>query len=186
VLELLARHAPLSHDLVDPETFAVTRPLDVLQGAVTPCLRQDWTRLPDGTCALALGDAHSAVDPIVAQGANSGSWSAFVVGEEIVNAVDEGRGFGEDLCDRVAARRADYLAAMYDWIATMLAPPTPQLVAVTVGMAMNKAVCDEFTDNFSFPDRQWAALESMDATRAHLARFGLDADAILASLPPPN
>src|SRR3954467_7201569 len=89
VLELLSRHAPLSYQRIDQDAFGVTRPQDVLQGAITPCVRQDWTRLGDGTYAVALGDAHSLLDPVVAQGANTGSWSAFVVGEEIV-AADHG------------------------------------------------------------------------------------------------
>lgn len=181
VLELLAQHAPLTYARVDPEAFDVTRPLDVLQGAVTPTLRHGWTRLAGGTFAVALGDAHCLVDPVVAQGANSASWSAFTLGEEIVAA----SAFDADFCTRVEARRLGYLESAYDWVDTMLGPPSPQLLALTIGMAMNPEVCNEFTDNFSFPDKQWASLESLQATRDHLAKYGLDADAILTSLPPP-
>jgi hypothetical protein len=38
---------------------------------VTPVLREDYAVLPNGRIAIALGDAHSAVDPVVGQGAHA-------------------------------------------------------------------------------------------------------------------
>jgi len=177
VLDLLKRHAPTTHERIDADAFEVTRPQDVLQGAITMCLRRDWAMLPNGTPALAMGDAHCLLDPNIAQGANMASYSSEIVGQAIL----EDRGLDESFCVRVAARRAPMLEAAYDWTRATLEPPTPQFLAVIIAMAMNKAVCDEFTDNFSFPDRQWATLRSMDAARSHLDRFGIDADQVLAA-----
>ncbi|MEV5300666.1 hypothetical protein [Amycolatopsis methanolica] len=42
--------------------FALTDPRDLLQGAVTPAVREDFLPLGDDRFALALGDAHVVVD----------------------------------------------------------------------------------------------------------------------------
>lgn len=181
VLELLARYAPLVHERVEEAAFAPTGPLDVLQGAIVPRMRDDWARLANGRLVLAMGDAHCLMDPVVAQGANAASYSAWIVGHAIL----DGGPFDADFCATVAARRREFLESAYDWVESMLLPPTPQLIATTVAMAANRCVCDAFTDNFANPDRQWAALRSMDDARAHLAGFGMDADALLAMAGPP-
>lgn len=181
VLELLARYAPLVYERVEEAAFALTGPLDVLQGAITPRLREDWTRLANGRLVLAMGDAHCLLDPVVAQGANAASYSAWIVGHAIL----DGGPFDEDFCAEVAARRREFLESAYDWVESMLLPPSPQMIATTVAMVANPAVCDAFTDNFAHPDRQWSALRSMDDARLHLAGFGMDADALLAMAGPP-
>lgn len=177
VLNLLERHAPITYARVDVEAFGVTRPLDVLQGAITGCLRRDWAHLPNGRPVLAMGDAHCLIDPIAAQGANMASYSAEIVGQAIL----EDQGLDEAFCERVAGRRRLMLEAAYDWTRATGGAPSPQSLMVIIAMSMNKAVCDEFTDNFSFPDRQWATLRSMEAVRAHLDRFGIDADEMAAA-----
>jgi 2-polyprenyl-6-methoxyphenol hydroxylase-like FAD-dependent oxidoreductase len=50
---------------------------------VTPVLREDYAVLPNGRVVIALGDAHSVVDPVVGQGANSASYSAWELGTVI-------------------------------------------------------------------------------------------------------
>jgi hypothetical protein len=59
-------------------------PGDTLQGALTPVVREDYTQLSSGKFALAMGDTHVVVDPIIGQGDNSASYSAWMVGEAIV------------------------------------------------------------------------------------------------------
>ncbi|MGQ0465932.1 MAG: styrene monooxygenase/indole monooxygenase family protein [Sporichthyaceae bacterium] len=181
VLDLLARYAPLVHERVDANAFAVNGPLDVLQGAIAQRMREDWVRLDNGRPVLAVGDAHCLLDPVVAQGANAASYSAWVVGHAIL----EGGPFDEAFCAKVAERRREFLESAYDWVESMLLPPSPQMIATTVAMVANKGVCDTFTDNFAHPDRQWASLRSMDAARTHLAGYGMDADALLAMAGPP-
>ncbi|HUR73489.1 MAG TPA: styrene monooxygenase/indole monooxygenase family protein [Sporichthya sp.] len=181
VLELLRVHLPPVFARIDTGAFGVTRPQDVLQGAITPCMREDYLAMPNGTFALAMGDAHVVMDPVVAQGANAASYSAEVVG----NAILAGGPFDEGFCQRVAAERAHFLDSAYHWVNSMLGPPSPQLVALTVGMAMDKSVCDDFTDNFAHPDRQWANLATIEQTRAYLAGKGHDLDALLAAAGPP-
>ena len=50
--------------------------LTLLQGALTPIVREDYARLSNGRYALAVGDSHTVVDPMMGQGANSASYSA--------------------------------------------------------------------------------------------------------------
>jgi 2-polyprenyl-6-methoxyphenol hydroxylase-like FAD-dependent oxidoreductase len=178
-LQKLKEHYPATFERVDPATFAVTRPQDILQGALIPHMRADYAQLANGKYALAVGDVHAVVDPLVGQGANSASYSAWTVGEAIL----EDLGFDELFCQRVARRRADMVEGISDWTNFMLAPPAPQLVAMLVAMAQRKDVCDEFTDNFGDGARQWSTLATPERTRAHLARHGVDMDALLASLP---
>jgi 2-polyprenyl-6-methoxyphenol hydroxylase-like FAD-dependent oxidoreductase len=185
VLEVLRVHLPPVYDRVDPTTFGVTGPKDVLQGAITPCMRHDYLAMPNGRFAVSMGDAHTLVDPVVAQGANAASYSAEVVGNAILAVVREGGRLDETFCQGIAAERAQFLDSAFHWVNSMLGPPSPQLAALTVAMAMDKSVADDFTDNFAHPVRQWANLQDLEATRAYLATKGHDLDALLAVLPPP-
>jgi len=179
VLQKLKQHHPAVYERVDPAAFAVTRPQDILQGALIPHMRADYTQLANGTFALSVGDVHSVVDPVVGQGANSASYSAWTVGEAIVADL----GFDELFCQRVARRRADVVEGISDWTNFMLAPPAPNLVAMLIAMAGHQEISDEFTTNFGHGERQWTNLASMDRTRAYLAGKGVDMDAVLAALP---
>ncbi len=84
ILTKLEEHYPATFERVDTAAFDATRPQDVLQGALTPHVRQDYTRLSNGKYALAMGDVHTLVDPLMGQGANSASYSAWTVGEAIM------------------------------------------------------------------------------------------------------
>jgi hypothetical protein len=57
-----------------------------------------------------------------------------------------------------------------DWVNFMLAPPAPHLLDLVVAMAEDKTVCDEFTENFSYPERQWDILATPERTHAFLAK----------------
>jgi len=179
VLQKLKEHHPAVYERVDPGSFGVTRPQDILQGALIPHMRADYAQLANGKYALAVGDIHSVVDPLVGQGANSASYSAWTVGEEILSDL----GFDELFCQRVARRRADVVEGISDWTNFMLAPPPPHFIALLISMAQHKAICDEFTTNFGHGERQWTMLATPERTRAYLARNGVDMDALLASLP---
>ncbi|PXY29303.1 monooxygenase [Prauserella coralliicola] len=166
VLDQLAKHHPQTFERVDPASFGLTGPLDILQGALVPTVRQDYAALPNGKYALAIGDVHTVVDPVVGQGANSASHSAWVTGEEILAdyALDE------EFCRRVAARRADVVLGAAQWTNLMLAPPPEHLLQLFGAMSQDQAVADEFTDNFDYPDRQWRILATPEHTREFLAR----------------
>ena len=177
ILGVLEKHYPLTFERVDRHEFGLTRPQDLLQGALVPQLRTDYSRLANGKFALAMGDVHSVVDPLVGQGANSASHSAWAIGEVIL----EDLGFDELFCQRVIRRRAEVVEAISDWTNLMIGPMQPHLMAMLIAMAQNRTVCDEFTDNFGAPDRQWTNLASPERTAAYLRRHGMDMGELLAA-----
>ncbi|WP_007026782.1 styrene monooxygenase subunit StyA [Saccharomonospora iraqiensis] len=169
VKDTLRAHHPTTFERIDHRRFRLTRPLDLLQGALVPTVREDWVRLPNGRYAIALGDAHVVVDPVVGQGANSASYSAWELGHTII----EDPTFDERFCRKVARRRADRVHATSDWTNLMIrTPPAPHLLELLDAMAGEKALADEFTENFNHPERQWDVLATPERTRDHLARRG--------------
>ncbi|MHB1570117.1 MAG: styrene monooxygenase/indole monooxygenase family protein [Solirubrobacteraceae bacterium] len=166
VLEKLKRHFPMAYERVDHSSFGLMGPTDLLQGALTPVVREDYVRLSSGTYALALGDAHCVVDPVNGQGANSASYSAWVIGHAILDdfALDE------RFCRRVAREREAFVHGVSDWT-NMILNPEPHVVGLLMAMAQSKPLCDAYTQNFNRPDRQWAAVATPERTTAFIARY---------------
>ncbi len=154
VLARLEKHHPTVYERVDTARFDLQTPKDILQGGVVPVVRESAADLGDGKIAVAMGDAHSTVDPVIGQGANIASHSAWCLGEEIV-ASDV---FDHAFVKRVDERRMERVLGCQNWTNTMLAPPTPGLGMLIGAMSQNQALCDEFTENFNYPERQWARL----------------------------
>ena len=170
VLEKLHAHHPQTFARVDPARFRLTRPQDLLQGAVTPVVREDYVRLPNGRYAISVGDAHTVVDPVIGQGANSASYSAWELG----TAITEDQNFDERFCQKAAARRANRVQAICDWTNLMIGlPPAGHLLQMLGAMSQSKPVADEFTDNFNYPERQWDILATPERTANFLADHGL-------------
>jgi 2-polyprenyl-6-methoxyphenol hydroxylase-like FAD-dependent oxidoreductase len=170
MLDKLAQHHPTVFSRIDPDQFRLQGPKDILQGAVVPVLREDYVRLPNGKFLLALGDVHSTVDPVVGQGANSASYSAEVVGQCIVDDdVYDAR-----FCEKVAHRRATRVEATTDWVNEMVAlPPAPHLQQFLGALATHRSLCDEFTENFSHPDRQMDLIATPERVAAAIARHSV-------------
>ena len=101
----------------DESDFGLTDPRDLLQGGVIPAFREDYFEIEDGVFALALGDAHVVVDPIMGLGANIAAYSAGVVADCII---DSGGIFDELFCDQVARARAEVLIGASQWTNLML------------------------------------------------------------------
>lgn len=166
LLAKLETHHPTVHRRIDRAAFDLANgPGDLLQGGVTPTVRRTRLALGDGKFALALGDVHAVVDPLCGQGANMASYSAFVLGEEIVRQSV----FDERFCEQVDARRQDRVLAATRWTNLFLSPPSPDLQQVIGAMSQDRAMCDEFTDNFNRPEAQWNRLASPQRMRAWLA-----------------
>ena len=166
VLEKLRTHAPCVFERVDEASFGVVDPSSILQGAIVPTARASYATLDGTTYAIAVGDAHVQMDPVVGLGANAASLSAFVLGE----AIAEGGPFDEAFCKRVDERRLPGVMAHFDFTNFMLAPQ-PHLFAVIGAMSQNPALANEFTDNFTDPGRHLEYLATPDATAAYIAEF---------------
>lgn len=167
-LQMLREFHPSIFERVDPAAFELQDgPRDILQGAVTPVLREDYVLLPNGKYLLALGDVHLTVDPVQAQGANSAAYSAQV----IADTIREDHVFDERFMRKVARRRAERLEASSDWVNTMIQnPPAPQIPRLFSEMVHDQALANRFTENFNFPIRQIDLLGSPDRVAAAAAQ----------------
>lgn len=169
VLNKTAQHHPTTFERIDPARFALTRPEDLLQGALVPTVRADYAALAGSTYALSVGDVHTVVDPLLGQGANSASYSAWTIGQAIL----EDPTFDELFCQRVARLREDVVLGAARWTNLWLAPPPEHLLALAGAMSQHQSLADEFTDNFDYPDRQWCNVATPERTRAFLAKHGV-------------
>jgi 2-polyprenyl-6-methoxyphenol hydroxylase-like FAD-dependent oxidoreductase len=166
LLAKLEQHHPTVYRRIDRSAFGLANgPGDLLQGGVTPTVRRTQAALGDGKFAIALGDVQAVVDPLCGQGANMASYAAFVLGEEIVRQSV----FDERFCETVDQRRRDRVLGASRWTNLFLAPPSPELMQLIGTMSQNRALCNEFTDNFNRPEEQWNRLASPKRIQAWIA-----------------
>ena len=157
LLAKLEKHHPTVYRRIDRQAFDLANGAnDLLQGGVTPTVRGTNVALGGGKFAIALGDVQAVVDPLCGQGANMASYAAFVLGEEIVRQPV----FDERFCEIVDQRRRDRVLGASRWTNMFLQPPSPELMQLIGTMSQDRALCDEFTDNFNRPEDQWDRLAS--------------------------
>lgn len=118
MLDKLETHHPHTYNRIDTHRFDL-QPLDLLQGAVVPTVRRSSVSFDDGKIAIALGDVHSVVDPMMGQGANMASYAAFELGRAIVVAV----AFDDRFVETVDRARENRVLAAARWTNLMLQPP---------------------------------------------------------------
>lgn len=167
MLALLRQHAAPIAERIDPAAFRLTRPLDLLQGAVTPTVRESYTRLPNGRHAIAIGDVQLVNDPLAAQGGNTASYAGWTLGEAIVGGFSP----GEEFCRRVAERIWLYAGPVTALSNFLLESPPPHLLAMLAGATQNQALADAFADGFNTPVETWGLLQSPQAVAALLDAF---------------
>ncbi|HKA17584.1 MAG TPA: styrene monooxygenase/indole monooxygenase family protein [Blastocatellia bacterium] len=165
-VELLREHAPPIYERVNPKEFGVTRPLDVIQGAITPTVRRGYAPLGKGKFAMALGDVHMLHDPIIAQGANNASKCAWILGEALIEASR----MDEEFCSDTERLLWEASRASMEWTNATLQPPPPHAVELFVAATQNKQIADELTNNFGSPEKNWEIFGSPAGAAAFLAR----------------
>jgi 2-polyprenyl-6-methoxyphenol hydroxylase-like FAD-dependent oxidoreductase len=151
----------------DERLFGPARPIDILQGAITPAVRRTWAPVGAGRYAVALGDAWVLNDPIAGQGANLGSRCAFVLADAILTA----SGFDELFCRRVEALMWEAARPVTEWSNAFLEPPSTHGLELLAAAAADQRVADEFIDRFDDPPAMWAILSSPEGTAEFLERF---------------
>jgi hypothetical protein len=169
VLGLLREHAPTIYERVDHREFGLVRPLDLLQGAITPTVRRGYAALGDGKYAVAVGDVHIVNDPLLGQGANAASHAAWTLGEAILAA----DAFDEAFCRGVEELIWAHARYPTEWTNSALQPPPPHALAVFAAAARNRAAADEIVDNFGDPQRNWSIFGSPEGAAVFLRRHGL-------------
>ena len=167
LLGLLREHAPQIYERVDPATFGLARPLDLLQGGVTPTVRHGYVRLNSGKYALALGDVQATNDPITGQGANKASYTAWMLGE----AISGSDTFDEAFCEQIEQRIWAYTAPIVNWSNAMLQPPQPHMIELLVAAAQNQDVANAFVNFFERPQQAWDVMKSQEQTTKFLAQY---------------
>ncbi len=160
LLEKLKKHYPACAARINEDEFDLANSsLDIMQGGVTPTVRNSYARLPNGRIAIALGDVQAVVDPVLGQGANMASYAAIILGEEIVaNHV-----LDERFIEKVDSRRKDRVLSAMRWTNYMLKnlpALKPELVQFIGALSQNPKLADEFTENFNFPEKQWDCFSS--------------------------
>ncbi len=170
ILDALERFHPSVYDRVDTASFDLCQPVDILQGGVVPTVRKSYVEFDNGKYAVAVGDVHVTVDPVNGQGANIASYAAFQMGREIVDAPVLDRRFIE----RVDMARNDRCLAAARWTNLVMPPPSEEFQMLLGAMSQNKSLCDEFTENFNWPERQWDNLGSPARIRRWIERSTMD------------
>lgn len=173
LIEKLHKHYPDCAARIDEKEFDLANgPLDLLQGGVTPTVRKSHVLLENGKLAVALGDVHSVVDPVLGQGANAASYAAVVMAEEIVKQDV----FDERFIELVNLRRNDRVLGASRWtnfMLTKLKELPVELQQFIGALSQNRALADKFTDNFNYPEKQWDAFASLARMRAWCETNGI-------------
>ena len=141
----------------------------MLQGAITPTVRRGYTQLDNGRFALAIGDVHVLNDPLTAQGGNLASYSAWALGETILESFSA----DEEFCQQATARIWAYAQPVTEWSNFMLHPP-PHLLRLMAAAAQNQAIADALVDGFANPLPTWELLRRPERVAALLDTLGMD------------
>jgi hypothetical protein len=167
VLAVLREHFPAVCTRVTPDEFGVIGPMDILQGALRPCVRRPYTVLPDGCWAVAIGDAHATNDPVAAQGVNAASAGAFILGD----LIEEDGFFDERFCRKLEARLWAYLEDVTAWALSVLQPPPPHALDLMVAAATQQPLADRVASNYGHPHRAWDDTCTPERTTALIHRY---------------
>ncbi|MEV4152746.1 styrene monooxygenase/indole monooxygenase family protein [Nocardia salmonicida] len=168
VLALLGEFAPGLRERVDSREFALIGPGELAQGSVTPMVRRGWATLPNGKCAIAIGDAWITNDPLTAQGANLGSHTAFALAELLVA---QAGGYDEAFCRAASEQLWAHARNVVDWSAAFLGPAPAHTTALFAKAAEDKRIAEAFINNFNDPVAMWQSLAGPRGTESFLAEF---------------
>jgi 2-polyprenyl-6-methoxyphenol hydroxylase-like FAD-dependent oxidoreductase len=160
---------PAIYQQIDTSRFELLRPDDLARAAVTPVVCQPYIHLGDGK--YALGDLHVTVGPMLAQGANIGSYSAFV----LVDAIEEAGAFDLQLCQDVERCREARVLGASRWTNAFLQPPDDARIELMPAMSQDPRLAQEYFENFSRPDKQWERFCSTERIREWLEQTQIHA-----------
>jgi 2-polyprenyl-6-methoxyphenol hydroxylase-like FAD-dependent oxidoreductase len=168
-LRLLREHTPHIYARIQPEHFGLTRPLDLLRGAITPTARRGYTQLANGAYVMAIGDVYTLMDPIIGQGANTAAHGAWTLGQAIL--AHEGDIFDEGFCRRVEERMWAYAGPVTEMSNARLRPPSPHILEILAAAAQHQVIADAYVNGYNQPDELWRILSSPAGAQAFLAKF---------------
>lgn len=165
VLRLFQEHAPAIYERVDPAEFGLTRPVDLLQGAITPTVRRTWVRHHTGIYVVAVGDAWVVNDPLTGQGANLGSQCAWALADAIVGETV----YDELFCRQVEDRMWQMAGPVTAWSNAFLQPPPDHVLELLGAATADQAVADALIGGFADPPAMWRRVATPERATAFLA-----------------
>jgi 2-polyprenyl-6-methoxyphenol hydroxylase-like FAD-dependent oxidoreductase len=175
LLQKLERLHPAIYQQIDTTRFDLQGPDDLARAAVTPVVRHPHVHLGSGKYAIALGDVHVTVDPLLAQGANIGSYSAFA----LADAIEEASTFDLRFCQDVERCRGPRILGASRWTNLFLQPPDEARTELMRAMSQDCRLAQEYLEHFSRPERQWERVGSaerirewLDEARVHAFQLG--------------
>jgi hypothetical protein len=168
MIEALDAYFPTTRGRIDTDRFAWLGAGYDVHGALTPAVRRPYAQLPNGRWIVACGDVHVVHDPLMAQGANNASRSAFIVADAIF---EDSLDFDELWCRRLAGRLWDEAEASFGFTNEMLrVPPPAQVLQMLVAAERSPALADAIAENFAHPTLQYGALASEPRAREFIRR----------------
>lgn len=180
ILGVVARFFPHVRERIDEKKFGLRSQLDYLQGAITPTVRRAYTKLANGKFVVAIGDLHTANDPLLGQGVGCATNGAFAVGQAIL---DDGLAFDERFCKQVEEKILSWTRDATAWNNHMLqVPPAPNTVDLLIAAAKNQALADAFADNFAAPWKNWNVMATFERSKNILGVLGMESPFIDAAL----
>ena len=141
LLNKLEQLHPAIYQRIDTASFALQGPDDLVRAAVTPVVRHSHAYLGNGKYAVALGDVHVTVDPLLAQGANIGSYSAFA----LADAIEEAGSFDLRFCEDVQRCRAARILGASRWTNAFLQPPDPARIELMMAMSRDRRLAQQYS-----------------------------------------
>ncbi|MER6578168.1 styrene monooxygenase/indole monooxygenase family protein [Nonomuraea sp. NPDC001023] len=158
LLALLPEHAPRLAEQLDPAAFELLGPEDLLQGAITPVVREAVAELPGGGVALAIVDAWVTNDPITGQGANLGSACAWIAAEAIAAGGPYDAAFARETTRRMWVAAEPVVA----WTNAFLRPPAEHVLTLLAAAATRQELADLVLSLFGDPARAWRLFSSAE------------------------
>lgn len=163
LLTALEKHYPRVFERVRPDEFGVLSADDILQGGVTPVVRNDYVRLGSGRYALAVGDCHAAVDPLMGQGANAASYSALVTGQAILDETV----YDETFCRRVAGLREEMVLGA-TLVTNMYLEFPEHLRTLQKASLRSQEVANGVAAAFADPRQMWRIMSTPERVDAYV------------------
>ncbi|MFE9500636.1 styrene monooxygenase/indole monooxygenase family protein [Streptomyces collinus] len=164
IFSLLRESSSEIVDRIDINTFSLTRPLDLLQGAVTPTVRKSWIQV-GSAYAVAIGDAAVVNDPITGQGANLAVDTAWALSEMILADY----GFDEQFCRDWDEQLWQLSRPSTAWSSAALNPMAQHVEELLQLAASDQALADAFIDCYDDPARMWRAIATPTRTKNFVA-----------------
>lgn len=120
-----------------------------LAGSFAPTVRKPVLTLPSGNIVLGMGDAVVVNDPITGQGSNNAAKCAQVYLDQILEHGTQK--FDQAWMESTFEKYWNYANRVVSWTNSMLAPPTPQALALLTGAAQHPQLAHFLANAFDDP-----------------------------------